>query len=372
MKRTAASVLIMIMIMTICPFSIAASKTDAGYDTLVALLSGKLGAPAESVDDSDVFSQMNTATFNTKKASNLAIFDLEAKAVTVFGKLDGRSAKMSIWQDLAYDVISEAGYLALSSYKEINSKSTERFAIAVFDSSNSLYIDTTAEANSGLKKYSGLFGGGQPAAPQTAKPTSVPTASPQSSGSAPTKKPSAAFNPSKVKKYFSKDSNGDWEFDYQCNASECITSITFQLSPQSDGTYMTGIYGFYYDKGSSSFCKTTGYAITIDGHKYSFEGADLTISFNTNMGKAECTYIVHSLLDDVLKEMRNAKEIKIAIGFEIWGLTGISFQITYSGNDNGLKTLKAMANALYNADYFNSTSYSPLYDSLFTATVSYE
>lgn len=182
-----------------------------------------------------------------------------------------------------------------------------------------------------------------------------------------------AFNSAKIKQLFSQDSNGDWTFSHQSNSSDCITSFSIQLSPQGDGTFQTGIYGYYYSKSEGQFQKTTGYSLVVDGHKYSFNDSPVTVSFSTNMGKAECAYVVHSKLNDALKEMKNAKEIKIEISFEMWGISGISVVHTYSGNDSGMKTLKSMVNALFAANYFdNLSAEESVFESLVTATETYE
>ena len=125
---------------------------------------------------------MDTTSFNTRKASNIAIFDLDGRKITVAGKLDGRSAQISSWQGLSYETVSEAGYLILSNYKVINSTSSGRFAYAIYDSAGALlYVDTVAEANSGAKKYSSLFGNGQPTASQHSTATAAPTSASASS-----------------------------------------------------------------------------------------------------------------------------------------------------------------------------------------------
>ena len=64
-----------------------------------------------------------------------------------------------------------------------------------------------------------------------------------------------AFNSGKIKQLFSQNSNGDWTFSFQANSSDCITSISIQLSPQGDGTFQTGMYGYYYDKSNGQFQK---------------------------------------------------------------------------------------------------------------------
>ncbi len=230
MKRTLASILAMILMITSIPCAFAASKTDAGYYALITLLSESLGYPAESVDDSDVFSRMDTTSFNTKKASNLALFDPENKTVTVFGKHEGKNAKMSIWQELDKEVLSEAGFIVLSNYKDINSKSAERFAFAIWDSANALYIDTVAEANSGLKKYGRLFGAGgdtAAAAAQTEKPASAPANQAQNSG---TTSASASAGSSGNKKQ-NQELQRIYEYSY---------SLFIGMRTYSEGQYKAG------------------------------------------------------------------------------------------------------------------------------------
>ncbi|MBR4502267.1 MAG: hypothetical protein IKP22_10330 [Clostridia bacterium] len=129
---------------------------------------------------------MNDTFFNTERCSNFAVFDLERKIILVGGKLTGGKTKVSVWENLSYDDISAGGYVVLSNYKDINSKSSERFAFAIYDAINSLFIDSVAEANSGIKKYAGLFGDERVAASSwtvlaptaTPKPTSKPTPKP--------------------------------------------------------------------------------------------------------------------------------------------------------------------------------------------------
>ena len=181
------------------------------------------------------------------------------------------------------------------------------------------------------------------------------------------------LNTAKIKNLFQQNSDGDWVFTFQTNSSDCITSISIQLSPQGDGTFVTGIYGFFYDKSYGQFRKTTDYAFIIDGHKYSFQESPVTISFGTSLGKAECAYVVHSLINKMLKEIKNAKEVKIQIGFEMGNITGISVVHTYSGKDSGLKTLKSAVNALIAANYFDNLSTEPsVFEDMITATESYE
>ena len=89
---------------------------------------------------------------------------------------------MSIWENLNVDEIYTAGYLVLENYKEINSKTEERFAYSITDNENSLYIDSVAEANSGIKKYGSLFRKhliGSAVSTHTVFATSIVTATPQ-------------------------------------------------------------------------------------------------------------------------------------------------------------------------------------------------
>ena len=181
------------------------------------------------------------------------------------------------------------------------------------------------------------------------------------------------FNTAKVRDLFSQNGNGDWTFTLTSNSSDCFTGLSIQLSPQGDGSFQTGIYGYFYSKSDKAFLKTTGYTFNIDGHKYSFQDSPVTVSLSTNLGKAECSYVVHPLLNKMIKELKNAKEVEVGIGFETRGISGISVVQTYSGNDIELKTLKSMANALISANYFDNVSqeYSVFQD-LITATESYE
>lgn len=182
-----------------------------------------------------------------------------------------------------------------------------------------------------------------------------------------------AFNSAKIKDLFSKNSAGDWEFTFQNNSSDCITNLTIQLDDKGNGKYETILFGFYYSKSDKAFLKTTDYTFTIDGHKFYFGESAATITLDTNLGKAECAYIVHPLINDMLKELKNAKEVKVGIGFEMWGIKGISVSISYSGNDTGLKTLKALSKSLSDANYFsNLTSETSIYAEMLTATESYE
>ena len=184
MKRTISSLLILITLIAYYPCVSAAAKTDAGYDVLIALLTEKFGEPTNVLtEETDLFTALNEPQFNTKRASNIVLFDLKKQEIAVIGKLDGKNVKRTLWQELKYTDIAEAGYLILTNYKDINTKSAGCFAYAIYDGANALYIDTVAESNSGLKKFNRLFGGGKPAAPAstlkpTAKPTVKPTAKP--------------------------------------------------------------------------------------------------------------------------------------------------------------------------------------------------
>jgi len=181
------------------------------------------------------------------------------------------------------------------------------------------------------------------------------------------------LNTAKLKNLFSQNSDGDWTFTLASDSSDCSTGITIQLISQGDGTFQTGLYGYYYSSSDKAFFKTTGYTFTIDGHEYSFQDSPASVSLNTNKGKAECSYIVHSLLNEMLRELKNAKEVKVGIGFEMWGISGVSVVHTYSGNDNGLKTLKSIANTLISANYFDNLSQEPsVFEEMITATESYE
>ena len=137
--------------------SCAEIVTDAGYDILISLLSNNIGAPIEYIDHSDRFAELDAINFNTNKSSTFVIFDFENKQISVGYKLNGKQTKMCIWNSLDYGEIYEAGFLVLDNYKEINSKSKERFAYTISDNNNSLFVDTVAEANSGIKKYISLF-----------------------------------------------------------------------------------------------------------------------------------------------------------------------------------------------------------------------
>lgn len=180
------------------------------------------------------------------------------------------------------------------------------------------------------------------------------------------------FSTAKVKDLFSQNANGDWTFTLISNSSDCSTGLSIQLSPQGDGTFQTGIYGYFYDTSGRAFLKTTGYTFTIDGHKYSFQDSPVSVALSTNLGRAECAYVVPPLLNKMIKELKNAKEVKVGISFEM-GATEVSVVQTHSGNDKGLKTLKSMANALISANYFDNVSQeSSAFQDMITATESYE
>ncbi len=156
MKRT-ISILLMVVMVACCTNAIAASKTDEGYDIAFVLVSEQLGTPIESMDDTAIFESLETSTFRTKRSSNLIIIDIEKRLVSLFGKLNGNNSKKSTWENMTYEAVFEVGYLILENYKSINSKSTGSFSYVIYDSAKSLYVDTVAEANAGLKKYKSLF-----------------------------------------------------------------------------------------------------------------------------------------------------------------------------------------------------------------------
>ena len=183
------------------------------------------------------------------------------------------------------------------------------------------------------------------------------------------------LNASKLKSLFSQESNGDWNFTLTTNSSDCTTGLIIQLISEGDGTFQTGIYGYYYSFNDKAFLETTGYAFTIDGHKYSFQESPVQISFDTNLGRMKCAYVVHPLLNEMIKEMKNAKEVKVEIGFEMREFSGDSINVayTYSGKDAGLTTLKSVANALISANYFDNLSQEPsVYEDMIVVTESYE
>ena len=187
MKRLFSYLLILVTLLTYSPTAFAATQTDKGYDAIIALLAGELGEPKQYIDETDLFTAMNDTYFNTERCSNFAVFDLERKIILVGGKLTGGKTKVSVWENLSYDDISAGGYVVLSNYKDINSKSSERFAFAIYDAINSLFVDSVAEANSGEKKFAGLFGDEQVAANSwtflsptaTPKPATNPTKTPK-------------------------------------------------------------------------------------------------------------------------------------------------------------------------------------------------
>ena len=155
MKSRIAFLIVVLFLIIYIPY--AFSEADSGYDVLITLLSDKVGIPTEYIDDTEMFIILDAINFNTMKASNYVILDIENGQISAGGKLTGKNTKMSIWQNLSYSEVFEAGYLILNHYKEINSASKERFAYAIYNSDHSLYIDTVAEANAGVKKYYGLF-----------------------------------------------------------------------------------------------------------------------------------------------------------------------------------------------------------------------
>ncbi len=157
MKSITAFLMILITIALYNPVSYATTIDDAGYEILISILTENVGAPIEYIDDSDMFTNLDSINFITKKSSVFAIFDFEKEQISVGYRLKGKQTKMSIWENLSVDEIYTTGYLVLENYKEINSKSEERFAYSISDNENSLYIDSVAEANPGIKKYGSLF-----------------------------------------------------------------------------------------------------------------------------------------------------------------------------------------------------------------------
>ena len=161
---------------------------------------------------------------------------------------------------------------------------------------------------------------------------------------------------SKFSKYFTKNSQDEWVFEHQFSGSDAIGSMSVVLNPQDDGSYQTSIYGFYFSRGDRSFSKTSGYDITIDDSTYSFRDCQISVSFDTNQGTAECAYACHPLLDTMLQHMAEAKNtIKICNYFDYSGFD-IGYSTKYSSGDSGFKSLKKMAKSLVDAHYFSNVS----------------
>ena len=173
----------------------------------------------------------------------------------------------------------------------------------------------------------------------------------------------SALNTGKLKNMFSQDSNGDWTFSLQSDSSDVITSLSFQLSKRDDGKYMTGLYGFYYNTKEARFYNTTSYNITIDNHKYSYSfisnDSAISISFNTNVGRAQCAFFQHPLLTEMIKEFSHAKTVKIGIGFGMPDIPDATIYYTFSLNQAGIQSLKNMTATLISANYFNCISNNP-------------
>ena len=192
MKRFFVCFVILTMIFTFSSHVIADQQPDHGYDLIVSLLSDKLGFPSEYIDDSDMFAALDKKNFNTRNCSAFVVIDLQKCNVLVGGKLSGKSAKISTWENQSYSALVDSGLVLLSNYKEINSASSERFALAVYNGNDSLCVDSVAEVNSGLKKYGSLF----PTEGGTAVST-VPTTS-AAAIAEPTEAPSGSAEPSSL------------------------------------------------------------------------------------------------------------------------------------------------------------------------------
>ena len=161
MKRFLLLLLTISLLLCDMPISKAAT-VDQGYSTAVKLLSQKLGKPDEFIDDSSLFESLNMPEFNTKSASNFAIFDMQNSVIYIGGKLSNKNTQLAIWQNVNYSTIAAMGRLILDNYNTIDNQSSGSFAFGAYDNVRSFYADTRSEVSLGRLTYDGLFvdGGG--------------------------------------------------------------------------------------------------------------------------------------------------------------------------------------------------------------------